>query len=398
MLVGAPPFGDHSGDEHTTKHRRAAAVFSLKLTDHQAELDKQVRALTARLRAAGLAAERERTIPAELAADLDALGHSLYGGTEPADPLTELVVLEALAFGDPGIAYAMLPAFQLAHLVGRQADAERRARYLPRLAASWSASASLLYFEGYGRSPAELATSAVRDRDGWTVTGTKVAVHRPADAELSALIARDGTELVGFLLDRPPGRVVWDSWRTGSLGGGVRPTGEVVLDGVHCTDDQRLAVSGTELNRSVSYARLMLAAVLVGAAAAAVDYAGTYAAGRQAFGRALTAFQGVTFALVDADTRTESARLALWQAATELADAGEAGTGEPERLDELTGRAVRHACDSATEVTREGIQLLGVHGIVTEHPVERFWRHASTLSLIDFDPLATPLALGAGGI
>jgi alkylation response protein AidB-like acyl-CoA dehydrogenase len=34
-----------------------------------------------------------------------------------------------------------------------------------------------------------------------------------------------------------------------------------------------------------------------------------------------------------------------------------------------------------------------VHGIVTEHPVERFWRHASTLSLIDFDPLATTLSL-----
>lgn len=388
-------------------------MFSLKLTDHQAELDKQARALTARLRGAGLAAERERVIPAELAADLDALGHALYGRGEPPDPLTELVVLEALAFGDPGIAYAVLPAFQLAHLLGRDADAARRARYLPRLAASWSVSASLLYFEGFGRGPAELATRAAREADGWAVTGRKVAVQRPGDAELSVLVGADGTGLVGFLLDGPPGTVVWDGWRTGSLGGGVRPTGEVVLDRVRCSDDRRLAVSGTELHRSVSYARLMLAAVLLGAAAAAVDYAGTYAAGRQAFGRPLTSFQGVTFALVDADTRTESARLALWQTAAELAAAGPAGTGpagtgrtaagpagsdDPERFDELTGRAVRQVADAATEVTREGIQLLGVHGIVTEHPVERFWRHASTLSLIDFDPLAIPLALGAGGI
>jgi alkylation response protein AidB-like acyl-CoA dehydrogenase len=157
---------------------------------------------------------------------------------------------------------------------------------------------------------------------------------------------------------------------------------------VTCGREQRLAVADGPLHREVGYARLMLAAVQVGAAAAAVDHAGAYARERHTFGRPLTSYQGVSFVLVECETRVDTARLELWEAVQRLGE-----LSEPAAIDRLVGRAVRAASSTSTQVTREGIQLLGVHGIVTEHPVERFWRHASTLSLIDFDPLATPLSL-----
>jgi alkylation response protein AidB-like acyl-CoA dehydrogenase len=101
----------------------------------------------------------------------------------------------------------------------------------------------------------------------------------------------------------------------------------------------------------------------------------------------------VSFVLVECETSIDAARLELWEAAQRLGELTDPAAIDPASVDHLVGRAVRAACSTSTQVTREGIQLLGVHGIVSEHPVERFWRHASALSLIDFDPLGTTLSL-----
>jgi hypothetical protein len=256
----------------------------------------------------------------------------------------------------------------------------------------WSTASSVLLHEGFGRGQTELETEAVRDNGGgWAVSGRKIAVHHPCVAEVSVLIARTGEGgLAGFTFDGPPlrCRTESDTWRSGSLGAAVTPTGTVVLNGVACTDEQRLDVSASTLHREVGHLRLMLAAVQIGAAGAAVDYAGRYAGERHTFGRPLTSYQGVSFVLVECETTVDAARLELWDTAQRLV-----ALDDPAAIDRLVGRTVRAGSNTSTQVTREGIQLLGVHGIVTEHPVERFWRHASTLSLIDFDPLATPLSL-----
>lgn len=377
-------------------------MFSLTPTDAQAGLDEQIRALAVeRLRPQGLAAERERTVTPDLADELDKLGRQIHGAPELTDPMSALIACEALAFGDPGIAYAVLPSFQIAHLIRTCGSQRQRERLLPRTAEIWSTASSLMLYEGYGRGQTELETRALRSGDGWTVSGRKIAVHHPGVADVTVALARtastetgpDGDEpgeLVAFSCDGPPlrCRTEHDSWQTGALGANVTPTGTVRLNEVVASDEQRLAVGGTELHRAVGYVRLMLAAVQIGAAAAAVDYAGGYARERQTFGRALISYQGVSFVLVECETKVDTARLELWEAAQRLGE-----LTEPAAIERLVGRAVRAASSTSTQVTREGIQLLGVHGIVTEHPVERFWRHASTMSLIDFDPLGTPLSL-----
>jgi alkylation response protein AidB-like acyl-CoA dehydrogenase len=366
-------------------------MFDLSPTEAQRALDTRLRALGVdRLRPVGLAAERERAIPADLAGELDALGAEIHDSPDLTDPVSALVALEALAFGDPGIGYALLPSFQVSHLL-RSCGTPAQARdLLPRVARAWSTASSLLYYEGYGRGQTELETAATRDGGSWTIAGRKIGVHHPCVADVSVLIANGPDGPVGFAFDGPPlrCRTERESWQTGSLGAAVSSTGTVALNGVTCPDAQRLAGGGVELQRAVGYARMMLGAVLLGAAGAAVDYAGTYATQRHTFGRPLTTYQGVSFVLVDCETAVDAARLELWEAAQRLA-----GLTDPADIDRLVGRTVRAASNAATQVTREGIQLLGVHGIVTEHPVERFWRHASTLSLIDFDPLDTTLAL-----
>lgn len=313
------------------------------------------------LRPRGLAAERERNVTPDLVDELNKLGRQIHGASELRDPMSALIALEALAFGDPGIAYAVLPSFQVAHLVRACGSQRQRERLLPRIAEIWSTAASLMYYEGYGRGPTELETVATRAGDGWSISGRKIAVHHPGVADSSVLLARTGgnaagangrsvngaAELVGFACEGPPlrCRTESESWQTGALGANVTSTGTVRLNDVDCAEEQRLDGSGPELHRAVGYARLMLAAVQVGAAAAAVDYAGE----RHTFGRALISYQGLSFVLVECETKVDSARLELWEAAQRFGE-----LSDPAAIERLVGRAVRAASSTSTQVTPRG--------------------------------------------
>jgi alkylation response protein AidB-like acyl-CoA dehydrogenase len=158
-------------------------MFSLTPTDAQAGLDKQIRELAVeRLRPRGLAAERERTLTPDLADELDKLGRQIHGSPEKTDPMSALMACEALAFGDPGIAYAVLPSFQVAHLLRMCGSERQRERLLPLAAEIWSTASSFMYYEGYGRGQTELETEATRSGAGWSISGRKIAVHHPGVA------------------------------------------------------------------------------------------------------------------------------------------------------------------------------------------------------------------------
>jgi alkylation response protein AidB-like acyl-CoA dehydrogenase len=48
--------------------------------------------------------------------------------------------------------------------------------------------------------------------------------------------------------------------------------------------------------------------------------------------------------------------------------------------------AVNYATTIATAVTRDAVQVLGGHGFIADHPVERWYRAAAGLATLDFDP------------
>jgi alkylation response protein AidB-like acyl-CoA dehydrogenase len=367
-------------------------MFSLQLSDAQQGLEKDLRAFgLANLRPNGLAAERERSLPDEVIAGLERVGEQLETVTETRDIISMFVGIEALAFGDPGIANTVIPSLQASLLIRAAGSAEQKEALLPRTAANQSVKTSYLFYEGYGRGANELQTIAAPGTDGWLVTGRKVAVQHPAAGDLSVLVAADDTgTLKAFAYGGTPPGITSEknSWTTGALGGAVSPSGTVHLLDVHLSEAERLGEDDAELLRAVALARLLPSAIQIGTAHAAVEYAVGWVTKREAWGKPLGAYQGVAFKLVEVDTEVDSARLTLWDAAVKIAR-----TSDPRELDRIAGQAVRTANNVACYATREGIQLLGVHGIITEHPQERFWRHASTQSLIDFDPLNTSLSL-----
>ena len=170
-------------------------------------------------------------------------------------------------------------------------------------------------------------------------------------------------------------------------------TAEVVLDGVRVPGrcllggkerlDARLARvreggrSGEQAAmRTFETTRPTVAAMAVGIARAAYEYARDYAREREQFGRRIGEHQAVAFLLAEMATRVDIARLLTWRAAWM------ARTGRP--FDQAEGSMSKLvAGETAVWVTEQAIQILGGAGYTRDHPVERFHRDAKIFTIFE---------------
>ena len=129
---------------------------------------------------------------------------------------------------------------------------------------------------------------------------------------------------------------------------------------------------GVVLSRIRSRMRLHVAALLVGAARGAAAYATRYATERTAFGRPIAHHQALAFLLVDMATAVDVARVALWRAAATI-DRGSDARWE-------AASALAEAAEQALFVAPSAVQVLGGHGFMKDHPVEKYMRDIRTLA------------------
>jgi acyl-CoA dehydrogenase len=118
-----------------------------------------------------------------------------------------------------------------------------------------------------------------------------------------------------------------------------------------------------------------VAALSVGVARAALEYATAYAKKRHQFGAPIMTNQGVSFTLADMATKVEAARLLTWQAAW-YAD---------QRI-RVTGKSAMAKCfatDTAMEVTTDAVQIFGGNGYMKDYPVEKLMRDAKLLQIYE---------------
>ena len=305
-----------------------------------------------------------------------------------ADPHTLLVAVEELAYGDPGIAWAAVPAFQIATVLGAcGSEAQRQAAR--GVFGDPAAAASVLLYEDFGRQPSELETEVTTDADGWRVTGRKSSVAYPRGADISLVVGREDKELTAFCFTgaRPGITAGRDDRAAGKIALTAVPSGPVSIDGLTLTAGERLT-GGAELHRAVGQARLLLAAALVGVSRASLEFCSAYAVHRTTWGTPLSEHQGVSFPLIEHATELEEVRLLLWDVAARLA-----GLTDVAAIERQVTRAVNRASSLGLRATRDGVQLIGVRGITRDLPAERWYRAAAVLGAIDFDLLATPFGL-----
>jgi alkylation response protein AidB-like acyl-CoA dehydrogenase len=138
------------------------------------------------------------------------------------------------------------------------------------------------------------------------------------------------------------------------------------------------------LTASVQRPRLLVASAMLGTALRATEYAAKYATDRVAFGRPKASFQGVSFPLAESLMRIEASRLQVADLVTSQ------GQVPAECLDQAVSEAIAYASTVAVDAARHSVQSLGGHGFMEDHPVELWYRAASTLAALDFDPACVP--------
>jgi len=351
------------------------SLFDVTPDEEQQMFQEAVRDFAeAKVRPAAQAADAERETPAELLAQTSELGvntlgipEELGGVMSEQSATTSALVGEALAHGDMGIAYAALAPGAVATAIGRWGTAEQEAAYLPAFAGEDAPAAALALLEPRPLfDPQSLETKARREGADWVLDGAKSLLARATECELF-LVAADA-EGVG------PALFVVESGGAGLAvedepAMGLRPaaTGRLLLEGVRLPGDALLGEGRREdYVECVQRARIAWSSLAVGAAQAVLDYVIPYVNDRTAFGEPISNRQAVAFGVSDIGIETDGMRLATYRAASR-ADQGKDFQRE-------AGLARKLCAAKGMEIGSAGVQLLGGHGFVKEHPVERWYR------------------------
>ena len=118
-----------------------------------------------------------------------------------------------------------------------------------------------------------------------------------------------------------------------------------------------------------------VAAMAVGIARAALEFAADYSKERVQFGVPIAMHQAVAFMIADMATKVEAGRLLTWQSGV-LLDQGKRNTL-------AASHAKRFSADSAMEVTTDAVQVYGGYGFIKEYPVEKLMRDAKIMQLYE---------------
>ena len=124
--------------------------------------------------------------------------------------------------------------------------------------------------------------------------------------------------------------------------------------------------------------RPIVAARAVGLAQGAIDHAAAFIQNRHAFGRTISDFQGVRWMIADMVMQTEAARQLTYKAAS-MVDAGVTG----QELASFSAMSKCFAADVAMKVATDAVQLFGAAGISNEYPINRYFRDAKVVQVIE---------------
>ncbi|GIH63645.1 MULTISPECIES: acyl-CoA dehydrogenase family protein [Microbispora] len=312
------------------------------------------------------------------------------------------VAFEELFWGDAGIGLSIVGTGLAAASIAANGTPEQMGEWLPQMFGTpddVKLGAFCSSEPDAGSDVGAIRTRAVYDeaKDEWVLNGVKTWATNGGIANVHVIVASVDPSLgtrgqASFVV--PPGtRGLSQGQKFKKHGIRASHTAEVVLDDVRVPGrclvggkeklDERLARvragarSGEQAAmRTFETTRPLVAAMAVGVARAAFEYARDYAREREQFGRRIGENQAVAFLLADMATRVDVARLMTWRAAW-MARHGR-------RFEQAEGSMSKLvASETAVWTTEQAIQILGGAGYTREHPVERFHRDAKIFTIFE---------------
>lgn len=362
---------------------RAPAVFDLTPTESQALIvETMARFARERLYDVALESDESNGPAAGLLAESHELGltqlavpEALGGAGEARSPMTNVLVAEALARGDAGLALAMLSPVAVVNALVDFGTSEQQGRWLPMFVGETFVPAALAIAEPRTTTdPMDLATRATALPDGYVLDGTKTCVPLAADAEILLVAASLGGAPAVFLVERGAAGLSVEADPT--MGLRSAKLGRVKLEGVKVPRDARLGGdAGLDYERLIDLSRIAWCALAVGTGQAVLDYVKDYCNDRIAFGEPVSNRQSVAFMIADIAIELEGMRLLTYRAAARATE------GQSFHREAYLARV--QCVEKGMRIGTDGVQLLGGHGFIKDHPIELWYRHLRGIGIFE---------------
>ncbi len=306
-----------------------------------------------------------------------------YGGT--GSLLSGCVAVEELGRVCYNTAYLLVLQWVPMGAILASGTREQTNKYLPGLSDGSLRAAFSLTEPQSGSDVAGMKTRAKRDGKGYRLTGSKIWCTNSGNADFVLVAARTGDEnsrgqIAMFIVEKgTPGFALGPKEdKMGARGVGSHA---LFFDNAYVPEENRLGdeargfkVAMSALNDS----RPIMAARGVGLAQGAMDHAVEFISNRHAFGQTISDFQGVRWIVADMAIQIAAARNLTYEAASAV-DRGVRGTD----LAPLAATAKCFATDTAMKVATDAVQLFGAAGISNEYPINRYFRDAKVLQIIE---------------
>ncbi len=328
--------------------------------------------------------ERLDEVPDELARSIrgKAIASGLYAANMPAelgggglDPLSVVLVERELGRAS----YALQMLVERPSNILQACQGEQRERYLRPAIRGERHDCVAMTEPGAGSDVRSMTTTAVRRGGDYVVNGSKHFISHADVADFVILFAATGVEqtprgpkklITTLLVDKgAPGLEVRRGPHCVSNRGYHQC--ELVFTDCRVPAANRLGEEGRGfelMGQWLGATRLTVAATSTGRAQRVLEAATEWAARRHQFGQPIGRFQGIGFQLADMATELAAADLLTLRAAARLA----AGT----MTDSDAAMAKVYASEMLGRVTDAAVQIFGGMGLMSELPVERWWRDA----------------------
>ncbi|MGQ9530023.1 MAG: acyl-CoA dehydrogenase family protein [Candidatus Bathycorpusculaceae bacterium] len=303
-----------------------------------------------------------------------------------ADWVTACIAAEELGYADVSIA---LPVFWLVEsswgfVVDRYCSEEVREKVI-RPAIKGEAFIGIASTEsGGGSDVAAFKSTARKEGNEWVLNGEKVYISGTEEAKKLGggyfVIARTSPAppdaphrgMTGFYLPiNAPGVEV--NKRFDDMGRMAISTGGFAMENVRIPDSYRIGEvdKGFYLTmEGFDNARILIAAVCVGAARRALDIGMEYIKERKAFGRPIGKFEGIQFELADDWAQLEAVRSLTYRTAWMQDKRYKEGKFTPLEVSKMIAACKLMAPHLAFEIYKHTMIWLGAYGYTKECPLE----------------------------
>lgn len=256
----------------------------------------------------------------------------------------------------------------------------QREKYFPRLTKELAAFS--LTEPSAGSDAGGIITEARKENGRYILNGTKIYCTQGHVASIITVFAKTSPEkgvkgLSAFIVEKG-----FSGFSIGKIEDqmGMRgtPAAELILQDCIVPRENLLGEEGEGFAiamRTLDRTRPKDAAISVGMARGALDYALDYAKNKNFMKEPMAKAQGIQFLLADMAIAVEAARLLVYEAAT-MIDEGRVSTKH-------SAMAKCFATDVAMKVTENAIDIMGQDGISEEHPIEMFMRDSKLLQILE---------------